>query len=422
MARELKGWQEVNMVKDLFEDQKDTLAKALIDCKYKPNDRFLNNCVARANKNKRKIIDKIGGVELYTIMEMDAEKKDEETLLKFSKALGKMQQSAWGDMADKHYTYDQVEKCFADFETVLCVPSPMSESNKIDRLKARFSDLEFVSRLRDKLPKETKVLSNILTYIVKKHNLDSSLEKQIPLIIDTIGSNKKKQYILVLSTVPSAIYTASVSEYFESCYDIRGGGHCYASSVSYLALDSNTAVLKVFEYNEENVKLLETGGVGALSSSRKALARRFVFFKDSADNKETISILGKAYPNENIIEGSFLSKEMYKLYTKDYKSDLDSYSLGSHEYYSKVKYSGWFTGYKDLREKGGVIAHKSEFSEDNIVEMFNDLRLAYNGICTIDTGDYIAYSFQASNIGRFPYGREDDYDYDDEDDWEDDPF
>ena len=51
--------------------------------------------------------------------------------------------------------------------------------------------------------------------------------------------------------------------------------------------------------------------------------------------------------------------------------------------------------------------------------MFDELKIAYNGICTIDTGDFIAYSFAGGNIGIFPFGKDDDYDPDEvEDDGE----
>ena len=420
MARELKGWEIVNPKVDYIEDQKQSLINALKDCGYKTNERFINNCVERIRHTKKEIIENLGGVELYTIMEMDLEQKDEETLAKFSSKLATMQELSWGYMADNDFTHANITHCLNDYEVLLNVLSLNNDNDKISKLKERFNELEFVSRLRNVLPKETKVISNILTYIVKKHNLDSSIEKLIPSVLDTLGSNKKKQYIVVLSTAPSAIYTASVSRYFDSCYDIRNGGHCYASSVSYLALDKNTAIMKVFEMNEENLNLLNTGGIGALSSTRQALARRFVFFKKDKEEKNNLVILGKAYPNEMQLEGSFFSKEIYKLYTKDNTSSLDSYSLFDHKYYNKISYSGFFTGYRDLIEKGGMIAHISSLTPQEIYNTFDNLKVAYNGICTIDTGDFIAYSFSGSNIGIFPFGREDEYDTDDEDGWEDD--
>ena len=419
MARELKGWEIVKPKVNYIDDQKQSLKSVLNDCGYMTSDRFINNCVDRVKRTKAEIINGLGGVEVYSIMEMDLEQRDDEQLAKFSSALAKMQELSWGYMADNNYTHTQISSCLNDYEVLCDVMSLNGDERKISRLKEYFNELEFVSRLRSILPKETKVVSNILTYIVKKHNLDSSIEKLVPSVIDTLGSTKKKQYIVVISTAPSAIYTASVSRYFDSCYDIRDGGHCYASSVSYLALDKQTAIMKIFELNDENLDLLNNGGIGALSSTNKALARRFVFFKKDKEEKETLVILGKAYPNEMQLEGSFFSKEIYRLYTKDNTSDLDSYALFDHKYYAKIWYSNWFTGYKDLIEKGGMIVHKSTFKPTDIYDTFDNLKIAYNGICTIDTGDFIAYSFSGSNIGRFPFGRDDDYDQDDEFDDED---
>ena len=419
MARELKGWEIVNPKVDYIDDQKQSLKSVLKDCGYNANDRFINNCVDRVKRTKEEIINGLGGVEIYSIMEMDLEQRDDEQLAKFASSLAKMQELSWGYMADNNYNHAQISNCLNDYEVLCHVMSLNGDERKISKLKEYFNELEFVSRLRTTLPKETKVVSNILTHIVKKHNLDSSIEKLAPSVIDTLGSTKKKQYIVIISTAPSAIYTASVSKYFDSCYDIRDRGHCYASSVSYLALDKQTAIMKIFELNDENLNLLNTGGIGALSSTRQALARRFVFFKKDSEEKETLVILGKAYPNEMQLEGSFFSKEIYKLYTKDNTSDLDSYPLFDHKYYNKISYSNWFTGYKDLVEKGGMIAHKSTFEPKDIYDKFDNLKIAYNGICTIDTGDFIAYSFSGSNIGIFPFGRDDDYDPDEFDETDD---
>ena len=411
MARELRYWEFVKPKVSEEDDQKQTLYTALKSNGYFPGERFTNNCVVRANKTKNTLRKLMGSVELYSIMETDMEERDSDQVMRFAEALSKVQCSSWLYMQANNYSYEDIQSWQSDIDIVLRLFAIPSEVARIAMLKANFGELEFVSRLRNNLPKETKVLSNILTYMVKKHNLDSSIEKLIPSVIDTLGSNRKKQYIVILSTAPSAIYTASVSQYFNSCYDIRHGGHCYASSVSYLALDENTAILKVFEANEENMRLLNEGGIGALSSQEQALARRFVFFKKDESDEDSLLILGKAYPNEMQLEGSFFSKQLYKLFSKDRESSLDSYDLREHDYFKKIRYSNYFTGYKDLLEKGGMIAHKSSLSPEEVADKFNELKVAYNGICTVDTGDFVAYAPHGSNIGLFSYdGGEDDYD------------
>lgn len=402
MAREITNWNIIEPKCDNLEDMKGSLDNLMRNCGYSTCKTFLKNVNNGALDNKKDIIDKIGGAETYAILSQIIEPSDEQYYTDFIDKINELIWKVapnWFEDLTKQENVIALHKDLKRLRDVI-LNFKQSDENRIEFLKEYWSDFEYVSRLRNRLPKISKVVANILEYLLKKHNLYNEYSKHIPIILNTLGSVKKRQYIVVLSTTPSAIYSASVSEYFNSCYDIRSGGHAYASSVCYLAQDNKVAVLKVFEDNEENREKLDMG-VGMLSSSKKALARRFVFLHKSKYNSKTILTLGKSYPNASILDGIFLGKELYTLLIDNIsKNELSANKLEESKYVSKITYSKWFKGYEDLLEKGGVVISHKEMSEDEKqLEDFNTMVVADKGLYQVDTGLFVKYTSSSHNIG-----------------------
>jgi hypothetical protein len=402
MAREITGWNIIEPKCDNLEDMKGSLDNLMRNCGYTVCKTFLKNVNNGALDNKKDIIDKIGGVETYAILSQIVEPSDEQYYTDFIDKINELIWQVvpnWYEDITKQENEVRLHKDLKRLRDVI-LNFKQSDEKRIGFLKEYWSDFEYVSRLRSQLPKISKVVANILEYLLKKHNLYSEYSKHIPIILNTLGSVKKRQYIVVLSTTPSAIYSASVSEYFDSCYDIRSGGHAYASSVCYLAQDDKVAVLKVFEYNEENREKLDMG-IGVLSSSKNALARRFVFLHKSKNDNKTILTLGKSYPNASILDGIFLGKELYTLLIDNIsKDELSTHKLEESEYVSKITYSKWFRGYEDLIEKGGIVISHKEMSEDTQqLEDFSTMVVADKGLYQIDTGLFVKYTSNPRNIG-----------------------
>lgn len=413
MARTLSEWKPIENNVDIIENMKNSLNSLMKDCGYNPCKTFLKNVNNGALENKKDIIDKMGGVELYSIMSQTIETDDEQYYVDFVDKINNLIWTVVPMWQHNHVSQERLALHYAlkSLRNII-VSFRETDEDRINRLKGLWSDFEYVSRLRNQLPKLSKVVANIMEYLLKKYNLYDEYSSYIPIILNTLGSIKSKQYIVVLSTTPSAIYSASVSTYFNSCYDIRKDGHCYASSVSYLAQDDKVAIMKVFEDNETNREKLDMG-VGFLSSSKDALARRFVFIHNSKNKDNTILTLGKCYPNANIMDGIFLGKELYALLVdKDInKDDLVHYKLEDGGIYrSKISYSKWFRGYEDLLEKGGLTISKNGISEnDKELENFDTMVVANKGLYQVDTGLFVKYTGSSRNIGIFS-------NYDDEDD------
>jgi hypothetical protein len=405
MTRTLSEWKTVENNVDIIENMKNSLNSLLKDCGYHPCKTFLKNVNNGALENKKDIIDKMGGIELYSIMSQTIETTDEQYYVDF---VDKINNLIWtvAPMWQHNHVSQERLGLHNDLKNLrdIIISFRKSDENRINRMKELWSEFEYVSRLRNQLPKLSKVVANIMENLLKKYNLYDEYSSYIPVILNTLGSVKGKQYIVVLSTTPSAIYSASVSTYFNSCYDIREDGRCYASSVSYLAQDDKVAVMKVFEDNEVNREKLNMG-VGFLSSSKDALARRFVFIHNSKNKDNTILTLGKCYPNANIMDGIFLGKELYSLLID---KDVDKDDLVHHKledggiYRNKISYSKWFRGYEDLLEKGGLTISKSNISEnEKELENFDTMVVANKGLYQVDTGLFVKYTGSSRNIGVF---------------------
>ena len=404
MGRKIDGWKIIEPKHSVEEDSKATLDNLLRDCGYKPCKSFLTNVNNGSINNKKELIKKMGGVEVYTILSQLIEPTDKSYYLEFVAEINSLR---WKVSTPGNELFEEIG-LLRDIIT----RTDKEDDWKIAHFKDKWGELEFVSRLRDRLPKISKVISNILTYILKKYNVYNDYSSHIPIILNTLGSVKSKQYILVLSTLPSAIYSASVSKYFNSCYDIRDHGHGYCASVSYLAQDDKVAIMKVFEDNETNREKLDMG-VGVLSSSRDALARRFVFLHKTRDEENSTLSLGKCYPNANIMDGLFLGKELYKLFVDNSLTNEEIVTTKSEEsrYFSnKISYSKWFRGYEDLLEKGGIAVSKNAICEsEDFIKNEKGMVVGNKGLYQIDTGLYVKYTSSENNIGYFYTEDDDEY-------------
>lgn len=404
MGRKIEEWKVIEPKNSVEEDAKATLENLLRDCGYKPCKTFLTNVNNGAISNKKNIINKMNGVEIYTTLSQFIEPTDRHYYLEFVAEINNL----------KWLISKQGDGLFEELSELrdIITRVDMDDEWKIAHFKDNWGELEFVSRLRTQLPKVSKVVSNILTHILKKYNVYSEYSSKIPVILNTLSSVKSKQYILVLSTIPSAIYSASVSNYFNSCYDIRDRGHGYCASVSYLAQDDKVAVMKVFEDNEKNRGKLDMG-VGVLSSSRDALARRFVFLHENKDVDKCVVSLGKCYPNANIMDGLFLGKELYKLLVDNSLKNEEIVTTKSEDskYFSnRISYSKWFRGYEDLLEKGGIAVSKNAICESEDFRRYEKSMVVGNkGLYQIDTGTFVKYTYSPNNIGYLSNDEDDEY-------------
>lgn len=342
---------------------------------------------------------RLGSCELYNICTHSSTQIDDDTLSKIAERYAKLTYYVYKYMVENVIDMDSIIDCMNSMDNIIKMIIKKEDAN-YDMLKSNFNEFEYVSKLRHPLPKMTKIISNMLTLILDKYTpyIDKTVtNKLITEIVSTMGSTKPKQYIVVLSTTPSAIYTSSVSDYFYSCYKIYSHNlGMYASSTGYLTMDTHVAVVKIFEMTEQNKELLENGGIGALSSSNKALARRLVFFNDNTDKTSSYVICGKAYPNADLLDCNDLLTSIYPLWSKNTDNNVVIQDL--RELSTKpVKYSNLFKGYPDLTSanSGSIIYN------NNTLDTFETMTIGQSGIFNFSCGILFPSAKDRQNIGFF---------------------
>ena len=126
----------------------------------------------------------------------------------------------------------------------------------LDIVKLEYWYNEDIQKIRD-LPKLTRLFRVIYDGALKRLQIENKYEPMVAKIMDELG-RKPKSYILELSTDYIDILTCSVSDNFTSCFNIKKGS-CNMSSTNYLAIDNSTAILKLYECTEENLKQMDKG-------------------------------------------------------------------------------------------------------------------------------------------------------------------
>ena len=147
---------------------------------------------------------------------------------------------------------------------------------------------------------------------------------------------------------------------------------------------------------DQNKELLENGGIGALSSSNKALARRLVFFNDNTNKTSSYVICGKAYPNADLLDCDDLLTSIYPLWSNNTDNNIVIQDL--RELSTKpVKYSNLFKGYPDLTSanSGSIIYN------NNTLDTFETMTIGQSGIFNFSCGILLPSATDRQNIGFF---------------------
>ena len=303
-------------------------------------DRFLERVVEENTKNKSKLRDLLGGKKLYTLV------KETRASVNFDK----IKEIIYNEIKDKriklrlgdatwHIENRKIDNAVEElyrFGTLLgyAFSSGAREEEIIAVLKEEYFYNENITKMRN-IPKLTRLFKMIYDGVIDRWKITENYEPVVAKIMDELG-RKPKNYILELSTDAIDILTCSVSNNFTSCFNISKGG-CNLASTNYLAIDRTTAILKLYELNDENVKRMELGNLDYSQS----VARTFVSF-DVDDNKRMV--IGRLYPDNKILDYDSLKTILFPLLKC--KDD----SKGEWVEDMLINYGNNYVGYADYNE------------------------------------------------------------------------
>lgn len=267
-----------------------------------------------------------------------------------------------------------------------CLSKTSDKELVLKTLKAKYDYIDEVSKMRN-LPKMSRILRIICDGVKSTHKIDYSNETLIAKLSDML-SRKPQEYILEISTDARDILTASVSDNFTSCYDIKRNA-CNCASVNYLALDNSTAIVKVYKLTKESVECLRTG----IMPYKDCVARRLVNFTfDSQGNIGTISV-NRPYPNYDILSNRSMISILGKLFNITCKWEK------ANDY---ARYGRNFAGYKDIHGSGSLLIgyQDAEFipslgncgclcyiPQTKDFEIRTDVKLRSNSLYVVDTDE-----------------------------------
>ena len=350
---------------------------------------FMNALELENRKNKSKLRELLGGIKTYGIIEYESDSMNYYQWDNITDDIPKRIQSPCG------YDFSRPERLFYDslqnFKTYHYVVEShlMNKDDALKILLTQFSYMPRISKLRD-LPKWSRLLRMLFDDCIEVFKLNGNYEPIYAKLSDML-SRKPKKYILELSTDCRDMITASVSENFTSCFDVRKGG-CNMCSTNYLAMDNNTMVLKIYTCDDDNLKAMENG----VMPYDRAVARRYISV--DTDNHLESLIIGRAYPDDNILE----QNEIATIIGENLLGWTSASSITHSTRYS-VDYGENYSGYADYNNskthfcmngnnfrikvgnKGAIIYNPL----NDKYETNNTYRLISNTMCLLCEKDYL---------------------------------
>lgn len=272
----------------------------------------------------------------------------------------------------------------------------IDDNSKLELLKNKYGYLDRIDKIRN-MPKFSRLLKLLYDDIKSYFRIDYSNDKLIAKLSDMF-SRKSEKYIMELSTEARDMITASVSNNYTSCFDIKRNA-CNCASVNYLALDNDTAILKIYKYNDDNLAKMKLGCMDFVDS----VSRRYINFGIKDNNIVQFS-LGRAYPDDNILN----VKDMSDIIQTLISTKLNEYCI---DYY--LTYGKDYVGYKDFNKSGNYTRYSREY----------DLIKSHIGNCGclfIDKNNVVRYSKKCNgerlrSESLFFINDPEDYDYDEDD-------
>lgn len=297
--------------------------------------RFLKAIDFENKKNKSKLVELLGGTKTYMIIEYEHEKinyNQFETLI--SEEIPNLvmpNDTGWNFYPVDSHLYHTLYR-FKQWHYIYSNDS-IDKNKLVELIKKECLFMPRVSNIRD-LPKWSRLLRMIFDDCIEVFKITNNYESLYAKLSDML-SRKSKKYILELSTDCRDMLTASVSSNFTSCFNIKKGGS-NRCSVNYLTIDNNTLVAKVYTYDDENIKAMESG----VMPYDRAVARRFISL-DTDNNFESM-ILGRAYPDDSILSPNELASILeYKLLNLNIATNIRHTTSGG------VNYGYNYSGYED---------------------------------------------------------------------------
>ena len=307
-------------------------------------DRFLERVIEENIKNKSELRELLGGKKLYTIVKETRPNvnytkinelfckgiDDNREKIKLGTNIWHVENRQTRGMLDEIYRFSNI----MEYGRNSCA----GDEDILNVLKKEYFYNENIIRMRN-IPKPTRLFRMIFDGLITRWNITENYEPIVAKIMDELG-RKPKNYILELSTDAIDILTCSVSNNFTSCFNISKGG-CNLASTNYLAIDRTTAILKLYELNDENVKRMELGNL----DYSQAVARTFVSF-DVDDNKRMV--IGRLYPDNKILDYDSLKTILFPLL------QCKDTSKGEWVEDMIINYGNNYVGYADYNESWNV--------------------------------------------------------------------
>lgn len=367
--------------------------------------RFLKAIDLENKKNKSKLVELLGGVKTYMIIEYENEtinyNQFENIIYNEIPNLVTPNDTGWDFYSVDSHLYNMLYR-FKKWHYIYSNNS-IDKNKLIELIKKECAFMPRVSNIRD-LPKWSRLLRMIFDDCIEVFKITNNYEPLYAKLSDMF-SRKPKKYILELSTDCRDMLTASVSTNFTSCFNIRKGGS-NRCSVNYLTIDNNTLVAKVYTYDDDNLKAMESG----IMPYDRAVARRFISL-DTDNNFESM-ILGRAYPDDTILSQSDLATILeYKLLNLNISTNIRHTTSGG------VNYGRNYSGYADYNcsrthfytfntsnfrmkvgNKGAIIYNP--ITDKYVVT--TDYKLIPSSICLLSESDYSNMGLDdgAVNISR----------------------
>ena len=390
-------------IKNQIEDKyKDIVVGEVAGCPaYEPIVKDFYKKLDELNlKNKDKLNSLLSGNKLYAVVEYT---NDDFPLFEYKNLIAEniniYQQYCDSDNNNTFryesklcYLYDAL----IDLGRIFSMEIP--DKLRLEVLKNKFGYLDRVDKIRD-LPKFSRLLKLLYDDIKGYFRINYSNDKLIAKLSDMF-SRKAEKYIMELSTEARDMITASVSNNYTSCFDIKRNA-CNCASVNYLALDNNTAILKIYKYNDDNLAKMKLGCMDFVDS----VARRYINF-GIKDNDIVQFSLGRAYPDDKVLNAKDLG---------DIIQTLISTKLDSYYFDYILTYGKDYVGYKDFNKSGNYTRYANE---NNLVKS----HIGNCGCLFIDKNNTVRYSKQCNgerlrSESLFFINDPEDYDYDEDDDY-----
>ena len=217
----------------------------------------------------------------------------------------------------------------------------------IDLYDIKNSDIQKVLylHLKDNIKgiRETTPINKLISEYLKVNFCDNNLiSKYNEMLIEKVS----KKYILYIGNTPLSQLTSSYSENYSSCYNLERGE--YRASNIFLMNDFKNHIVKVFEYNNTNLSMIDND---TLKSSDSVISRFNLWI-----DKNTNIVLGAKnygdtsyYLNKYSLRLELINELTNNLY--DFTSNLLHHENISYNDISNIKYKFSyccdFEGYQD---------------------------------------------------------------------------